>query len=101
MGFTDNKAAVWFVAAAVIIKGFMEVITLDIKNLSEEEIRNCLENIGCNKSLTEQFAKGEMSKRNVLDILYKQRVSALDKLHLSQDKLDCIDYLIYQIRKAD
>ena len=74
---------------------------MDIKNLSEKEIKNCLTNIGCDKSVMEQFFKNGMSKRNMLDILYKQRVSALDKLHLSQDKLDCIDYPIYQIRKAD
>lgn len=74
---------------------------MDIKNLSEKEIKNCLANIGFDKSAMEQLMKDGMSKRNILDILYKQRVSALDKLHLSQDKLDCIDYLIYQIRKRN
>lgn len=74
---------------------------MDIKNLSEKEIRACLANIGCDKSVMEQLLKDGMNKRNMLNILYKQRISALDKLHLSQDKLNCIDYLIYQIRKAD
>lgn len=71
----------------------------DIKYLSEKEFENCLKNIGCDKSVIEQFFKSGMSKHNMLDILYKQRISALEKLHPLQDKLNCIDYLIYQIKK--
>ena len=74
---------------------------MDTKNLSEKEIKNCLTNIGCDNRVIEQLTKDGMNKRNMLDILYRQRVSVLDKLHLSQDKLNCIDYLIHQIRKAD
>lgn len=74
---------------------------MDIKGLSEKEIKNCLTNIGCDNSVIEQLMKDGINKQRMLDILYKQRMSALDTFHLSQDKLNCIDYLIYQIRRAD
>ena len=35
-----------------------------------------------------------------LRVLALHRASLLDELHASQDKLNCLDYLIYQIREG-
>lgn len=38
-------------------------------------------------------------KKEQLRLLYNHRCSLLDNLHTAQEKIDCLDYLIYKIKK--
>ncbi len=56
---------------------------------------------GCGKSLIRQFmAVAEEGKEaEALPLLKRYRRSLLDCYHAQQKKLDCLDYLVYQIEK--
>lgn len=60
-----------------------------------------LKDAGCNAQMVEQFfqlqAEGRME--NQLKLLSKQRNALLHKVHENQQKLDCLDYLIFRIKK--
>lgn len=57
---------------------------------------------GCNEQTTEQcmtFVKDE-NISGMLPILSKHRSLLLDSVHTGQKQIDCLDYLIYQIKKG-
>lgn len=56
---------------------------------------------GCGKTLIRQFmALAEEGKEaEALALLKRHRRALLDCCHAEQKKLDCLDYLVYQIEK--
>lgn len=60
-----------------------------------------LADAGCSSELIEQFmdllVKGE--KEMGLSLLAKHRRYLLDCYHADQKRIDCLDYLIYRLRK--
>lgn len=57
---------------------------------------------GCNEQTTERcmtFVKDE-NISGMLPILSKHRSLLLDSVHTGQKQIDCLDYLIYQIKKG-
>lgn len=68
---------------------------------SEESIVQNMEDAGCGEETIEQFLKclkkGSVDQQLLL--LSRYRRSLLEKLHEGQKKIDCLDYLIYQIQK--
>lgn len=71
-----------------------------MKNLSEEEFIRSLQDAGCNEETIEKFIKANGNQKERLNILQKHRSYILNTLHPIQKELECIDYLIYNIRKA-
>lgn len=61
-----------------------------IKNLEDAGCKDC--EIEC---LIECLIKGNKDKG--LALLTKHRKKLLDSIHAEQKRLDCLDYLIYQI----
>lgn len=56
---------------------------------------------GCDGNTTEQCMK-YISERNyskMLSLLSQHRKTLLDTFHRSQKQIDCLDYLIYKIKK--
>lgn len=61
-----------------------------------------LEDAGCDAATVEQFLS-LMKKRQTaeqLALLSRHRRQLLDDLHRDERRIDCLDYLVYQIQKA-
>lgn len=58
---------------------------------------------GCDKNLTEQIISLWEHKRvdEALSILSKHRKAVLENCHAEQKKIDCLDYLVYRIKKEN
>lgn len=61
-------------------------------------LRN-LKDAGCDDSTIEQYLelKKEGREKEQMRLLSLHRASLLDRLHVSQHMIDCLDYLIYQM----
>lgn len=70
---------------------------------TEENIIQNLKDAGCSKSQIEEFMDyAKKRERNgELKLLKQQRDALLDGLHEKQRMIECLDYLMYQIRKED
>ena len=60
-----------------------------------------LEDAGCSNATIEQVLAccGEREYDRRLQILCRYRCQLLEQVHEEQKKLDCLDYLIYTIKK--
>lgn len=61
----------------------------------------CLQEIGCNQITIEKYLK--MSKENDIEGMVKMlsciRCRVLEQIHEKQEKLDCLDYIIFKLKK--
>lgn len=68
-----------------------------------EELRQNLKDAGCGPKVIERFLEeldaGAVGEQ--LALLSQQRRALLDKVHREERKIDCLDYLVYQIRQND
>lgn len=64
-------------------------------------LRENLLDAGCDTELIERFMAltGQGKEREALALLAKHRKHLLDCCHAEQKKIDCLDYLVYQIKK--
>ena len=71
------------------------MMTLDTKRIIEN-----LEDAGCDAALTEQFEAlwAKSDQKGQMRLLNGYRRLLLDEIHAGQKKLDCLDYLIYQLK---
>lgn len=73
------------------------------ENQSTKAIIQNLKDAGCDSETIEQFMadlqKGK--EANSLKRLAVHRKNLLDSLHREQKCIDCLDYLVYQMRKAN
>lgn len=65
-------------------------------------IRN-LRDAGCGTADIERFLQlGQENRRpEQLRLLRQHRAALLDRLHVSQRQIDCLDYLIYHMEKRN
>lgn len=74
-----------------------------INQLSKEKIIQNLKDAGCSskqiESFTHCFESGDIKK--LIQQLKCQRCGLLDGLHDAQRKIDCLDYLIYTLKKEE
>lgn len=75
-----------------------------MNEMSEEErlFRN-LRDAGCDETTIKrylQFQK-EGKRQEQLRILSMHRLSLLDQVHVSQHMIDCLDYLVYEMKKEN
>ena len=72
-----------------------------MNGLTEEQLllRN-LKDAGCGEADIERYFKlrAEGKEQEQLRFLSAHRVKLLDQVHESQEKLDCLDYLIYSMK---
>lgn len=73
------------------------------KNQSTEFIIQNLKDAGCDSETIENFMadlqKGK--ETNGLKRLAAHRKNLLDSLHREQKRIDCLDYLVYQMKEAN
>lgn len=57
---------------------------------------------GCNKETTEKCMNCIEEKRitEAIKILGRHRDSLLNSLHMEQKRIDCLDFLIFRLKKA-
>ena len=64
--------------------------------MDEKTIAN-LRDAGCSEELIEQYTSAASGCARMC-LLKKHRRELLDSIHSEQKKLECLDYLIYQLR---
>jgi hypothetical protein len=69
----------------------------DFVKVSDKIILN-LKDAGCPEDVVNAFIQEGTTERR-LRILAMYRGSLLDKIHTEQKKLDCLDYLIFSMKK--
>ena len=70
--------------------------------MQEEALIRNLQDAGCPQTIIEQFMESykENNTVNQICILSKQRHRQLDNVHKEQGRLDCLDHLLFQLRKT-
>ncbi len=83
-----------------LIKG--EGKAMDHKRSDVEAVEQNLRDAGCSDEFMVQFMRvwGAGTTEEQLRLLSCQRCRLLDRVHTEQRKLDCLDYLRYQLEKA-
>lgn len=66
-----------------------------------DALRQNLMDAGCDPALTEQFLSltEQGREKEALALLARHRKSLLDCCHTAERKIDCLDYLVYQMEK--
>ena len=69
---------------------------------SEESIIQNLRDAGCDETTITSFLRcmKDGKEPESLQLLKKQRSLLLDAVHREEKKIDCLDYLVYQMQKA-
>lgn len=74
-----------------------------MNEMTEEQrlLRN-LKDAGCDEATIEQYMRLKMEgkEKEQLRLLSLHRASLLDKVHVGQQMIDCLDYLIYTMQKT-
>lgn len=70
---------------------------MDKYTLPKDILQN-LQDAGCKPEMIECFAKSDDKERQIR-ILASQRKQLLEEYHILNEKLTCLDYLIYNLRK--
>ena len=67
------------------------------------KIRRNLSDAGCDAPLIEHFLElmQNQKRKEQYRLLSHHRASLLEKLHQDQYKIDCLDHMIYTMRKED
>lgn len=71
------------------------------KEFAIEEIIQNLKDAGCGPNTVKRFlALWEQGQtKEQLELLAQHREQLLDKVHKEEKRIDCLDYLVYQIEK--
>ena len=68
---------------------------------SKEDVVRNLKDAGCSQQTIEQcmecLKRGTLSEQ--MELLSRHRDSLLDQMHREQRRIDCLDYLVYQIQR--
>ncbi len=69
--------------------------------LSKNHVIENLKDAGCGADMTEHFLQlmEKGTRQDQLQLLRKHRIALMDDMHAAQKRVDCLDYLIYQLGK--
>ena len=67
---------------------------------SQEDVIRNLKDAGCSDEFNRKFIAAESDKEK-MRLLVSQKDFLLNNLHNTQEKLSCMDYLIYQMKKGE
>lgn len=70
------------------------------KLLKEFNVPEVLTDAGCDKEMIDTFLEISGNDKETSKWLDKRRNEILDEVHKHTKELDCLDFLIYQIRKS-
>lgn len=70
---------------------------------SENTVIQNLKDAGCDETLIASFmtAMENGREKEGLMLLTSHRRTLLDKVHMREKQIDCLDYLVYQMKKAE
>ena len=78
---------------------------MEIQILEPTILQN-LQDAGCSPKMVERYCELEeqqcpkqMIRRGQMQLLKQQRRELLDALHQCQQRIDCLDYLIYKMKE--
>ena len=73
---------------------------MDLKN--DKDILQNLKEADCSDEFIEEFfrVRKHGNDKMLVQLLYKHKSQLLEALHDSQKKIDCLDYLIFQIEQV-
>ena len=62
-----------------------------------------LEDAGCDMEMVAEFMKLGIAgnRQNQLKLLEQHRKRLLEKVHTNERRIDCLDYLVFQMNKED
>ena len=65
-------------------------------------LRN-LKDAGCDEAMIQKYLQlqKEGKRREQFKLLSLHRASLLDRVHVSQSMIDCLDYLVYSMKKDE
>lgn len=70
-------------------------------NASDRAVIQNLKDAGCDNEMVERFMelgeKGNTGEQ--MDLLARHRRLLLDRVHTEEKRIDCLDYLVYQMQK--
>ena len=74
-----------------------------MKSEYEETIIQNLKDSGCNSEIIESFVANLRTKKysEGMKLLAAHRRRLLEELHREQRQIDCLDYLVFQIKKEN
>lgn len=75
----------------MVLKGMKTYMNINI-------LQN-LKDAGCKEDMIQKYSS-KTSSREQLSVLEFYREGLLDEIHVLQKRLDCLDYLIFQLRKT-
>ncbi len=70
------------------------------KQLKEFNVQEVLTDAGCDKEMIDNFLEISGNDKETSKWFDKRRSEILDKVHKHTKELDCLDFLIYQIRTS-
>lgn len=72
-----------------------------LHNSFDYDIIQNLKDAGCDAEMVEQFMKLEEkgSTKDQLRLLLMHRDKLLEQVHMGERRIECLDYLVYQIQK--
>ena len=73
-----------------------------VRDMGEADILQALTDAGCSPELIRRFMKTweTGATRDCFRLLDSYRRTLLDDIHAQEEKLTCLDYLRYHLRKA-
>ena len=63
------------------------------------ELAQTLRDAGCTEEAAATLLADAQDDRRLLELLARHRAELLDEVHRSEKKIDCLDYLVYQLEK--
>lgn len=67
--------------------------------MDAEELAQALRDAGCTGQDAARLT-GAREPGRLLELLARHRAALLDEVHRGEKKIDCLDYLVYQIKKS-
>lgn len=63
----------------------------------------CLKDAGCDEALIQKYLQlqREGRRKEQYRLLALHRASLLDQVHAGQSRIDCLDYLVYTMKKEE
>lgn len=69
---------------------------------TDEAVEQNLRDAGCDEACIREFMKSMRQNKDAegMKALLRHRSKLLDAMHREQKRIDCLDYLLYQMRKT-
>ncbi|MCD8377371.1 MAG: hypothetical protein LUB59_01135 [Candidatus Gastranaerophilales bacterium] len=65
--------------------------------MDKNKIIQNLKDAGCSENLVQNFFKLDVKEQ--ISLLAKHRINLLDTLHKNQKQIDCLDYLVLNLKQ--